>query len=54
MAAFDPIAGDISALGYNVLWRVPDHYNHMHIDIGAPGPASSRVGDSDLRSLRSR
>ncbi len=37
MAAFDPIAGDISALGYNVLWRVPDHYNHMHIDIGAPG-----------------
>lgn len=38
MAAFDRIAADLSGLGYNVLWRVADHYDHMHIDVGASGP----------------
>lgn len=37
MPAFDRIAGDLSALGYHVLWRVEGHFDHMHIDIGAPG-----------------
>ena len=28
---FDQLAADARAAGYTVLWRVPGHYNHMHI-----------------------
>lgn len=38
MAALDAIAGQIRAAGFNVLWRVEDHFDHLHADIGAAGP----------------
>ncbi len=28
---FDQLAADARAAGYTVLWRVPGHYNHIHI-----------------------
>lgn len=38
MAALDRIAGSIQTAGYNVVWRVEDHFDHLHADIGAAGP----------------
>jgi hypothetical protein len=29
--SFDQLAADARAAGYTVLWRVPGHYNHIHI-----------------------
>jgi Putative Flp pilus-assembly TadE/G-like len=31
-AALDAIRGPVEKLGYNVIWRERDHYDHMHID----------------------
>ena len=28
---FDQLAANLKAEGYTVLWRVPGHYNHMHV-----------------------
>lgn len=44
MAAMDEIAPRIRALGFNVLWRVEDHFDHLHADIGAPGPDFAGAG----------
>lgn len=37
---FDQIAANARAAGYTVLWRVPGHYNHMHIQRQYKGAAS--------------
>jgi hypothetical protein len=44
MAAIDAIVGHIRALGYHVLWRVEDHFDHLHVDIGAPGAPGEYAG----------
>ena len=28
---FDQLAAELRSEGYTVLWRVPGHYNHMHV-----------------------
>jgi hypothetical protein len=35
--ALDAIAGRIRQMGFNVLWRVADHFDHLHADIGGGG-----------------
>jgi hypothetical protein len=43
-AAIDAVVGQIAALGYHVLWQVEDHYDHLHVDIGAPGAPGEYAG----------
>lgn len=31
--AFDSLAASMRSRGYKVLWRVPGHYNHIHVQI---------------------
>lgn len=40
--AIDPLIGPIRALGFNTLWNIApgDHQDHLHIDVGTPGPLS--------------
>lgn len=34
---FDQLADQLTAAGYNVLWRVRGHYNHIHVQTGTRG-----------------
>jgi hypothetical protein len=43
-AAIEAVVGQIAALGYHVLWQVEDHYDHLHVDIGAPGAPGEYAG----------
>ena len=38
-AALDALRGPVEKLGFNVIWREKDHFDHMHID-----PSTSAVG----------
>jgi hypothetical protein len=40
-AALDALRGPVERLGFNVIWREPDHYDHMHID---PSPSAAGGG----------
>jgi len=50
---FDKIAAEARASGYNVLWRVPGHFNHMHIESSStqmaetPQPPAQRVAAAE-------
>lgn len=34
---FDRLAPVLEEAGFNVLWRVPNHFDHIHVDTGGPG-----------------
>lgn len=55
-AALDAIRGPVEKLGYNVIWRTTDHFDHMHIDPSpsAPGGTGGFTGPLDdvLLSVR--
>lgn len=34
---FDALAPKLVAAGWHVLWKVPNHYNHLHVDAGPAG-----------------
>ena len=55
-AALDAIRGPVEQLGYNVIWRAPGHFDHMHIDPSpsAPGGGGGFTGPLDdvLLSVR--
>jgi Putative Flp pilus-assembly TadE/G-like len=40
-AALDALRGPIERLGFNVIWREPDHFDHMHVD---PSPSAPGGG----------
>ena len=46
-AKFDALKPQLEAAGYNVLWRVKDHFDHMHVSVGGPeGSGGGAYGDS--------
>ena len=56
--AIDPIRGPVEKLGFFVIWRATDHFDHMHIDpvdvrsapaAPAASPARSRTCCLDVR-----
>ena len=44
VAAVDPIIEDLRDLGFRTIWRAPDHYNHLHVDIANSGPIGAGSG----------
>jgi TP901 family phage tail tape measure protein len=44
MAFFDKWAPIIAGMGLRVLWRVKDHFNHMHVDLGKAGYGMGGAG----------
>ena len=40
----DPIIEDLRDLGFRTIWRAPDHYNHLHVDIANSGPIGAGSG----------
>jgi hypothetical protein len=40
-SAPDALADLMRRAGYRVLWKVPGHFNHLHVEV-APGSASAR------------
>jgi len=34
MAAIDPLIPHLRELGYGVIWRSEDHWDHLHVDLG--------------------
>lgn len=60
MAFFDRYASTLRDMGLRVLWRVKDHFNHLHADIGSGGGGGGggisgfvdKVGDA-LRGIAS-
>jgi hypothetical protein len=36
-AALDRLNAMLRAKGWHTLWRVPDHFDHLHVDLGAGG-----------------
>lgn len=53
-ATFDRIAPLIEEAGFGVLWRVTDHYDHLHADIGGGGGVGSASGASGHNSYEIR
>ena len=45
VAAIEPLIPHIRALGFNTLWNIApgDHQDHLHVDVGTPGPLSGSV-----------
>ncbi len=33
VASVDPIIDDLRKLGFRTIWRAPDHFNHLHVDV---------------------
>jgi hypothetical protein len=44
MPALDGIVKDVQGLGFRTIWRAPDHFNHMHIDVANSGPIGAGFG----------
>jgi hypothetical protein len=43
----DRLAATLRAAGYRVLWKVPGHYTHVHVQPGGPIDVSPRpLGDA--------
>jgi hypothetical protein len=38
MAAIDPLIPHLRELGYGVIWRSEDHWDHLHVDLGGARP----------------
>ena len=46
------LATALGRAGYHVLWRVPGHYNHVHVDLrGAHSTGLMASLDTDLPAL---
>lgn len=46
VAVIEPLIPRIRSLGFNTLWNIApgDHQDHIHIDVGTPGPLSGSAG----------
>ena len=44
VAAVDPIIDDLRELGFRTIWRAPDHYNHLHVDVANTGAIGAGSG----------
>jgi hypothetical protein len=42
--AVDPIIAPLRELGFRTIWRAPDHYNHLHVDVSASGAIGAGSG----------
>ncbi len=44
--AIEPLIAKIRELGFNTLWNIApgDHQDHLHVDVGTPGPLSGPAG----------
>jgi putative Flp pilus-assembly TadE/G-like protein len=42
--AIDGIVEDVQALGFRTIWRAPDHFDHIHIDVANSGPIGAGFG----------
>lgn len=43
---FDELAAQLRAAGYKVIWRAPNHYDHLHAQLGgAPSGHENMAGD---------
>ena len=38
MAAIDPLIPHLRELGYGIIWRTKDHWDHLHVDLGGARP----------------
>ena len=38
MAAIDPLIPHLRELGYGIIWRSEDHWDHLHVDLGGARP----------------
>ena len=38
MAAIDPLIPHLSSMGFGIIWRSEDHFDHLHIDLGGARP----------------
>ena len=47
VAAVDPIIDELRKLGFRTIWRAPDHYDHLHVDIANSGPIGAGSGGND-------
>jgi hypothetical protein len=45
--AVDPIIAPLRELGFRTIWRAPDHYNHLHVDVSASGAIGAGSGGAD-------
>ena len=47
-AALDDLAAVLNALGWHVLWRVENHYDHIHVDVANTGGGIGGGGAGDV------
>jgi Putative Flp pilus-assembly TadE/G-like len=38
MAAIDPLIPHLRSLGFGIIWRSEDHWDHLHVDLGGARP----------------
>ncbi|MGH2697742.1 MAG: hypothetical protein ACRDJL_00905, partial [Actinomycetota bacterium] len=38
MAAIDPLIPHLGSLGFGIIWRSADHFDHLHVDLGGARP----------------
>jgi hypothetical protein len=38
MTAIDPLIPHLRELGYGIIWRTKDHWDHLHVDLGGARP----------------
>jgi len=38
MAAIDPLIPHLREMGFGVIWRTEDHWDHLHVDLGGARP----------------
>jgi hypothetical protein len=38
MAAIDPLIPHLSSMGFGIIWRSEDHFDHLHVDLGGARP----------------
>lgn len=51
-AVFDRLAPQLKAQGWNVLWRVKDHFDHMHVDVGGGGGGLAGITGAAAAKLK--
>jgi hypothetical protein len=45
--AVDPIIAPLRELGFRTIWRAPDHYDHLHVDVASSGAIGAGSGGAD-------
>jgi hypothetical protein len=43
-SAPDVLASAMRQAGFLVLWRVPGHFGHLHVEVAAPGAVARTLG----------